>query len=306
MVADALLLVSYGSPECRNDVLPFLKNLLQGRDVSPAILEKAVAQYNELALQTGQFSPLAQQCRLLVAKLSRRNSLLAPLYWGNLFWHPLLSDTLTKMSADGVQQAFAFITSPFDSEISRKRYITAIKNAQNDLGPNAPKIQMLPAFGNHPLYYRAVADRILEPGDYLETAGAKILFTAHSLPLSDSGTEQYTSQLNKAASEVLSLLPKPIPWELVFQSRSGKPSDPWLEPDICVRIRQLAQGRDRTGQSLSLIIVPIGFLLENKETVYDLDLQVMSLCDELRIRAFRVGTAGVSSTVLEMIEQMAK
>jgi len=299
MTSDALLLVSYGSPECRGDVVPFLKNLLHGKPVSPAVLEKAVAQYDQLALQTGQLSPLAEQCRLLISQLRARNTFNVPLYRGNLFWHPLLSDTLAKMNTEGVQQATAFITSPFDSEISRKRYVDAITGARN-----ATVIRLLPAYGNHPLYYLAVADRILEAADSLGKVGTKILFTAHSLPLSDHGAKQYVSRLNQAASGVISLLQKTIPWELVFQSRSGKPSDPWLEPDISIRIRQLAQERNQSGKPLSLVIVPIGFLLENKETVYDLDLQAIPLCEELHIPTVRARAAGVSTSILEMIEHM--
>jgi len=323
MISDAFLLVSYGSPGCRADVLPFLNNLLHGRNVSAPVLEKIAAQYDEIALQTGQFSPLSRQCQLLIERLLRRNRLHLPIYWGNLFWHPLLTDTLAEMGEQGVRQATVFITSPFDSEISRKRYVDAIENARNLVGPNAPEIRLLPAFGNHPLYYRSVADRILEAAahlilelDYsLEEAGTRLLFTAHSLPLSDQGVKLYVSQLNEAASESLSFLPKEeelplgkssLLWELVFQSRSGQPSDPWLEPDILVRIRQLAAERDQTGKPLSLLIVPIGFLLENKETVYDLDLQAIPLCDELHIPAVRVATAGPSPTILELIGQIAK
>ena len=293
MVSDALLLVSYGSPECRGDVAPFLKNLFQGRDVSPAVLEKVTAQYEEVALHTGEFSPLSRECQLLMVRLSQRKGLQVPLFWGNLFWHPLLTDTLAEMSRQGVQKATVFITSPFDSEISRKRYIDAIGDSD---------FHLLPAFGNHPLYYRAVADQIIAAGSMSD----RVLFTAHSLPLSDRGAGRYVSQLSEAASEVVRLLPNPIPWELVFQSRSGQPSDPWLEPDILVRIRQLAEERDRTGKPLSLLIVPVGFLLENKETVYDLDLQAVPLCEELQIPAVRVAAAGTSVPVLEMIEQLTR
>ena len=290
MVSDAFLLVSYGSPECRGDVAPFLKNLFQGRDVSPAVLEKVAAQYEAVAHHTGEFSPLSRECRLLLDRLSQRKVLQVPLFWGNLFWHPLLSDTLAEMSKQGIQKATVFITSPFDSEISRKRYVDAIGDSD---------FQLLPAFGNHPLYYRAVADQIIAAGSVSD----RVLFTAHSLPLSDRGAGRYVSQLREAASEVVRLLPNPVPWELVFQSRSGQPSDPWLEPDILVRIRQLAEERDRTGKPLSLLIVPIGFLFENKETVYDLDLQAIPLCKELQIPVVRVATAGSSVTILEMIEQ---
>ena len=313
----AFLLISYGSPQCRGEVVPFLKNLLQGRPVSSVVLEKAATQYEELAHYTGEFSPLSRECRLLLERLKRRNLLQVPLYWGNLFWHPLLTDTLAEMSKQGVQRVAAFITSPFDSEISRNRYINSIENARRKI-----KIHLLPAFGNHPLYYRAVADQIITAGSvsnrlqspqnrslmlpaatFQDVTGTRILFTAHSLPLSDRGAERYVSQLSEAASGIVRLMQIPVPWELVFQSRSGKPSDPWLEPDILARIRQLTEERDRTGRPLSLLIVPVGFLLENKETVYDLDLQAVSLCEELRIPVVRVATAGSSPSVLEMIEQ---
>ncbi len=313
MSSDALLLVSYGSPERREDVEPFLQNLLSGTRVSQTTLDKVAEQYDQLALHSGHFSPLASQCQLLRRELIRRKAFPEPIFWGNLFWNPLLVDTIHAMCEHKIRQATAFITSPFESELSRKRYSLALENARELVGPQAPEIEVLPAYGNSPFYHRAVADRILEAAahltlelDYtLAKAGTRILFTAHSLPLTDAGVNDYAIELERSAKETMRLMQQthPLPWDLVFQSRGGKPIDPWLEPDIRTHIRKLAEQRDRNGTNLSLLIVPVGFLLENKETAYDLDIQVMSLCDELRIPAVRAEAAGVCPAILKMIEE---
>ena len=316
----AILLISYGSPESRADVGPFLQNLFNNKPVSDETVSKIAQQYDEIAISTGRFSPLNEECRNLISGVLRRLNEQAdklPVYWGNLYWYPLLDDTVSEMKDDGIENVTAFITSPFDSDFSRKRYINAVEKAISIAGNNAPKIELSESFGNVPLYIKAVVDRVLQAAAYLflehdnsiSQGGVKILFTAHSLPLSDAGSDVYVSQIKSACEQVAKLLhgntppwnDAPPSWELVFQSRSGRPADPWLEPDICVRIRELAEERAKSEKGVSLIIVPIGFLLENKETAYDLDMITMDLCGELEIPAVRAATVGPSPEIIELI-----
>lgn len=313
---DAFLLLSYGAPEIRSDVMPFLKNLFGDQEIPPQTLEKAARQYDELAMRTGQFSPLPQQCRHLLGEILRcGNGPPQPLYWGNLLWHPLLRDTLEEMRDDGIKKAVAFLTSPFDSQVSRDRYLDEIQRIRAEIGPDAPEIDVLPVFGINPLYHRAVADRILESAAFLaleyDTAflQTRIMFTAHSLPLSDAKSELYRSQILGAISGVVALLQStppgspllpPLDWELAFQSQ-GRSSMQWLQPDLAERIVQIAEERKTTGMPRTLLIVPIGFLLENKETAYDLDIGVLELCEEHQIPVVRAAAAGASPSVIQMI-----
>lgn len=338
MKYDAFLLLSYGSPERHADVVPFLERLFQGKTPPEPVLQRIVQQYREMAVNYGSFSPLGEQCREFLSNFLRsRSSVDASLndlsvYWGNLFWHPLLEDTLAEMAADGVRNALVFVTSPFGSYFSRTRYENALQSTLTTLGPAAPRLDVFPAFATHRHYVRAVADRVLEAAAYLrleldytfEAAGTKVLFTAHSLPLSDPMHEAYDAALHEAAREIMSLIQgnKPreeddgaknleenfheddafalnefLPWKVVYQSRSESSREAWLAPDLDETIRELAH----SSQPLSLILVPLGFLLENKETVYDLDFRAMGLCEELQIPAVRAATAGASPPILQMI-----
>jgi ferrochelatase len=308
--SSALLLVSYGSPEKKEDIVPFLKNLFAEKRVPPERIEAAAAKYEEYIRQTGHFSPLNEECRRLIAGIRQEWNQMEtkpepPIYWGNLFWYPLLNDTVAEMKRDGIRHALCFATSAFDSASSNERYTSALEQARQKAGTDAPVLERLPLPFNHPLFLEAQTDRLLEAlAEVLLEEDAKplILFSAHSIPLVDAERSPYTEQLQWACRKVIDLSGTTIPWELVYQSRSG-PAIHWLGPDIRQRISEIGGKTDGTKQYQTVIVVPIGFFCENMETQNDLDLEAGRLCLELGLDFVRAKTVGADPKICRMIVQ---
>jgi protoporphyrin/coproporphyrin ferrochelatase len=328
---DALLLVSFGGPEGLDDVMPFLKNVVRGKDVSHERLLE-VARHYELF---GGVSPINGQNRALLAALVAELNANGPplaVYWGNRNWHPLLDDVVGQMAEDGVQRALAFVTSPFGSYSGCRQYLEDIEHARQTVGPDAPEIDKLRLFYNHPSFIEPTAERAAAAWNEIPPERrdrALLLFTAHSLPVAMAARCPYERQLREACRLVVEgtqssqspnlqitsspdhhgLHPSPLPegegtsstvaWDLAFQSRSGPPSQPWLEPDIRDRIRRLpAEGIQ------DIVVVPIGFLAENMEVVYDLDVDVAALCGELGINMIRAGVVANHPRFVRMIREL--
>src|SRR5690349_11858353 len=250
---DALLIVSFGGPEGIDDVIPFLESVLRGRNV-PRERMLSVAHHYEMF---GGVSPINQQNRRLIAALKdelERNGPNLPIYWGNRNWHPLLPDTLRQMASDGVQNALAFVTSAYSSYSSCRQYRENIANAQAEVGPEAPRVDKLRAFYNHPLFIDANVDHVRAAWSKLDEEArsqAQLVFTAHSIPETMAANCDYVAQLQEAGSLIAEALGIEQ-WRLVYQSRSGSPMQPWLGPDICDYLRELhAQG------TRSVVVAPI-------------------------------------------------
>lgn len=297
---DSILVVSFGGPEGMDDVMPFLENVLRGRNV-PHERMLAVAHHYE---RFGGVSPINQQNRDLIAAL--RQSLDAhgidlPIYWGNRNWHPLLSDTLREMANDGQRHALAYITSAYSSYSGCRQYLEDIERAQREVGPDAPQVSALRKFYNHPGFIQANTERasvalatIAEP----MRSSAVVVFTAHSIPLSMAQNSRYVSQLRETARLVAESLGVGR-WELAFQSRSGPPSQPWLEPDISDTLRILH------GEGVNAVVVaPIGFLSDHVEVLYDLDVEARQLAGELGLTMARAQTVGTHPAFVDMIRQL--
>ena len=306
-----LLLVSYGAPERQKDVVPFLNNLFAGKNVPAERIAAAVQKYERFAARTGHYSPLNSECRKLIAGLQQEWQRMGqdppPIYWGNLFWHPLLTDTVAEMARDGIKRAVCFVTSAFDSPSGNQRYADALEVARQTVGTNAPILEKLPLPFDHPLFIEAQAERLLktltltlsqrERGQAdLTNTPAHILFSAHSIPLADAARCRYVEQLQSTCRAVIEKSGTAIPWELVYQSRSGAPEH-WLGPDIKERIRELATA----GRYRSVIVSPIGFFCENMETEYDLDVEVGECCTELGLSYFRSKAVGAMPTICRLI-----
>jgi ferrochelatase len=272
---DALLLLSFGGPEKRDDVIPFLENVLRGRNVPKERLLAVAEHYYHF---DGR-SPINDQCRDLIAAL-KTNGVGLPIYWGNRNWHPMLADTVTKMRDDGVRRALAIATSAFGSYSGCRQYREDIETARNAV-PGAPEIDKLPPFWSHPGFIDTMVDRVREALDKLP--GADVIYTAHSIPVSMAQSSPYEAQLREASRRVNERLGVGAP-TLVYQSRSGPPSQPWLEPDIGDYIRRT--------ESKRLVVAPIGFLSDHMEVIYDLDLEAAALARERGIDFVRAGTAG--------------
>ena len=300
-----LLLISYGAPERREEVVPFLHNLFSGKQVSADRLTAAVHKYEQYATQTGHYSPLNSECRRLIDGIqhewSRCHHEPLPIYWGNLFWHPLLTDTVAEMARAGIERAFCFATSAFDSPPGNQRYADALESARQNIGTDAPMLEKLPLPFEHPLFIEAQTDRLLETLAWHNLAGTPIhiLFSAHSIPLVDSSRCRYVEQLRWTCREIIEKSGTPFSWELVFQSRSGAAAH-WLGPDIRERIRELAV----QGDCQSVIVSPLGFFCENMETEYDLDVEVGECCAEVGISFFRVRAVGAMQKICRLLVKL--
>ncbi|MDQ3665381.1 MAG: ferrochelatase [Acidobacteriota bacterium] len=297
---DALLIVSFGGPEGMADVMPFLKNVLRGRNV-PAERMRAVAKHYEMF---GGVSPINQQNKDLIAALQNElavNGPRLPIYWGNRNWRPLLADTLGRMAADGIKNALGFVTSAYSSYSSCRQYLENIAEAQTHMGSSAPQITKLRAFYNHPLFIEANIDCLqaaLSTIPVEKRASTHVTFTAHSIPQSMAGNCQYQSQLQETSRLVASGA-NCESWQLVYQSRSGPPTQAWLGPDVLEHLKELK----RSGAT-DVVIAPIGFVSDHMEVIYDLDTEARQLCDEKCLNMVRASTVGTHPLFTRMIREL--
>lgn len=287
---DAILVLSFGGPEKPADVMPFLENVLRGKNVPRERMLEVAEHYYHF---DGR-SPINDQNRELIAALKPQVAL--PVYWGNRNWEPFLAGTLRQMQADGVRHALAYVTSSFSSYSGCRQYREDVERARAEIGPGAPEIDKLRSFYNHPLFIETMAERAQRALTGLSKA--EVLFTAHSVPLSMADTSDYVKQLHEACrlvSEKLDL----AGWRLVYQSRSGPPTQPWLEPDIGDVLRDMQPGSE-------VVIVPIGFVSDHMEVLYDLDTEARQICEERDIRMARAQTAGTHPKFIAMIAELIR
>ena len=300
---DAILIVSFGGPEGPDEVMPFLENVLRGKPVPRERMLEVAEHYQHF----GGVSPINEQNRQLIAALQQElatHGPQLPIYWGNRNWHPLLPETLSQMASDGVQRALAFFTSAFSSYSGCRQYRENIAAAQAEVGPTAPQVDKQRVFYNHPGFIEPMAESLATclaeiPVD--RRRGARVLFTAHSIPLAMAENCRYEVQLAEACRLVAERAGlRPDEWELVYQSRSGSPQQPWLEPDVCDRIEQL----HAEGELSELVVVPIGFISDHMEVLFDLDTEARELCDRLGVRMQRAATVGVHPRFVRMIREL--
>jgi ferrochelatase len=296
---DALLVISFGGPEQPDDVIPFLENVLRGKNVPRERMLEVAGHYRHF----GGRSPINAQVRALIAALENdlaAHGMKLPAYWGNRNWHPMLADTVRQMQSDGVRKALAFATSAFGSYSGCRQYLEDIDRARAAVGPAAPEIHKLPTFHNRPGFIQAMADRVRAALDSLtgeRRAAAVLVYTAHSVPLAMARTSPYVEQLQESCRLVSQAVGRD--GTLVYQSRSGPPSQSWLEPDILQHIRQLhADG------TTEIVLAPIGFLSDHMEVVYDLDTEAAELCRELGVNLTRASTVGVHPAFIAMLREM--
>ena len=293
---DAILLVAFGGPEQPADVIPFLENVLRGRNVPRERMLEVAAHYYHF----GGVSPINQQMRelvgLLEAELCERGPRLA-VYWGNRNWAPMLGDTVRKMRDDGVKRAAAFVMSAYSSYSGCRQYLEDIAQARAAAGEGAPEIDKLRVFYNHPGFIGPVAERVRQA--LAKLPGAALIYTAHSVPVSMAATSNYETQLKEACRLVSDILGRDD-WHLVYQSRSGPPSQPWLGPDISECLRELHHAGTR-----AVVIAPIGFISDHMEVLYDLDTEARGLCAELGLSFARAATVGNDPAFVSMIRELA-
>jgi protoporphyrin/coproporphyrin ferrochelatase len=301
MPYDAVLVLSFGGPEGPDDVLPFLENVTRGRGVPAGRLATVAAHYERF----GGVSPINAANRALIAAL--RAELAArgpdlPVYWGNRNWHPLLADAVARMADDGVRRAACFVTSAYGGYSSCLQYVEDIERARSAVGERAPRIEKLPLFFDHPGFVGPFVESTTAALGRLAPevrAGAHVAFTAHSVPRAQPGADDYAAQVGAASGLVAGCLDGDHPWAVAWQSRSGAPGQPWLEPDIVDHLTALAQAG-----APAAVIVPIGFVADHLEVVYDLDVQAMAAAAALGLPVARAATPGTAPAFVSMIRQL--
>jgi ferrochelatase len=299
---DAILMVGFGGPEGREDVIPFLENVLRGRNVP----RERMLQVAEHYYQFDGVSPINGQLRELIAALRPeldRHGITLPIYWGNRNWRPLLPETMKQMAADGVRRAMALVLSAYSSYSSCRQYREDIERARAEAGPQAPQVDKIRVFYNHPEFIAASAERV---GEVLELipegrrGEARIAYTAHSIPASMAATSDYERQLQETCRLVSeSLQIGADRYALVYQSRSGRPQDPWLEPDILDHLQDL----HRQGVH-DVVVAPVGFLSDHMEILYDLDHEAQHRARELGLNMVRAGTVGTHPRFVAMLREL--
>lgn len=297
---DAILLVSFGGPEGPDEVMPFLENVLRGKNVPRERMLEVAEHYQHF----GGVSPINAQNRALIealrAELDSANMDL-PIYWGNRNWHPMLEDTLRQMKEDGRKNVVAFFTSMFSCYSGCRQYRENIATAQEAVGEGVPSIRKLRKGFNHPGFIEAQSQLVVEAFEGISAdvrPATKLLFTAHSIPMSMADHSNYVKQLTEAAGLVAEQVGH-ANWELVYQSRSGPPQQPWLEPDVCDRIEELAAEGTK-----NFAIVPLGFVSDHMEVLFDLDTEAKELCEKLGVGLVRAKCVGTHPSFVRMIRQL--
>ncbi|HUJ24091.1 MAG TPA: ferrochelatase [Bryobacteraceae bacterium] len=297
---EAILLIGFGGPEKPADVIPFLENVLRGRNVPRGRLLEVAGHYYHF----GGVSPINSQMRELKAALEselRARGPQLPVYWGNRNWTPMLADTVRQMRADGVRRAVALVMSAYSSYSGCRQYLEAIESARATAGAGAPEIDKLRLFYNHPGFIEPMAERVRDAYAQIPSerrGAAALVYTAHSVPVSMAATSRYEVQLKEACRLISEQLGR-IHWTLAYQSRSGPPSQPWLGPDISDCLRQLPASGTR-----DVVIVPAGFISDHMEVLYDLDTEARALCDQLGLHMVRATTVGNHPAFVRMIREL--
>lgn len=306
--ADALLLLSFGGPEGPEDVLPFLENVTRGRGVPPERLAEVAEHY----LHFGGVSPINALNRDIIAAVEReltRAGLDLPVYFGNRNWHPMVEDTLGRMTADGVRSALVFPTSAWGGYSGCRQYDEDIARARAAVGDGAPQLVKLRQYFDHPLLVAAFADAVrtaattLPPGRPETT---RLVFTAHSVPVAADtaagppadGGRLYSRQVAEAA-RLCAAAAGFAEYDVVWQSRSGPPQVPWLEPDIVDHLETLpGKGFD------AVIVCPVGFVSDHLEVIWDLDNEAAEKAAELDIAFARAATPGTDPRFAELVVEL--
>jgi len=309
---DAFVLVSFGGPEGPADVMPFLENVTRGRRIPRERLAEVAGHYDAV----GGVSPINQQCRDLLAAIEKdfaAAGLNLPVYWGNRNWHPMLADTVAAMTADGVRHALAFVTSAYGSYSSCRQYLDDIERARAQVGAAAPRIDKIRHYFNHPGFIGPLADSTRAAIERLPRRmrdGAHLVFTAHSIPETMAAASgppgdrpppgRYVSQLTEAARLVAERAGE-HPWRLVYQSRSGPPTQPWLGPDVRDHLAELA-----TAGAPAAVLVPVGFVSDHMEVRHDLDIEATETAARLGLPVQRAATPGTDPRFVSMITELVR
>ena len=296
---DSVLLISFGGPQGRDDIRPFLANVLRGRRVSPERVEE-VAHHYELF---DGVSPITELTRRQAEGLRVRLAVAGrplPVYVGMRNWHPLLADTLRTMHADGVRRAVGFIAAAHHSYSSCQQYRENVAAAQNELegGGGHIDISFVGSWYDHPLFIDANVAHVNAARQRLPSGvrdAARLVFTAHSIPTPMADGSLYREQL-QASAKLIAEKARIADWAVVYQSRSGRPQDPWLEPDVCDYLR-----REHASGLRAAILCPVGFVCDHVEVLYDLDREAAEVCASIGLQMVRAEAVNDDPLFLDMM-----
>jgi ferrochelatase len=303
---DAVLLLSFGGPEGPDEVMPFLENVVRGRGVPAERLAEVAEHYQHF----GGVSPINEQNRALLAALRDEftaHDIDLPLYWGNRNWHPMLADTLRQMRSDGVRRAIGFATSAYSSYSSCRQYRDDIDKARAEVGEDAPKVEKLRHFYDHPGFVEPHVDAVRTALESLNRGdNTRLVFTAHSIPTSMNAASGpsgglYAAQLRTVAALVAASAAPGLEWDLVWQSRSGPPQVPWLEPDVNDHLKNLA----KDGVT-DVVVSPIGFVSDHLEVIWDLDNEASETAASLGLGFARAATPGTDPRFVSLVRELVQ
>ncbi|KUH65709.1 ferrochelatase [Mycolicibacterium novocastrense] len=293
---DAVLLLSFGGPERPDDVIPFLENVTRGRGIPPERLADVAEHY----LHFGGVSPINGINRAVIERL--RSYVDVPVYFGNRNWEPYVEDTVTAMRDDGVRRAAVFTTSAWGGYSSCTQYVEDIARGRQAAGASAPQLIKLRQYFDHPLFVQMFADAITAAAATVPE-DARLVFTAHSIPLaarSRCGTELYERQVGYASALVAAAAGYDD-YDQVWQSRSGPPQVPWLEPDVGDHLSSLAENG-----TTAVIVCPIGFVADHIEVVWDLDHELREQAEAAGMAFARAATpnADLARVAAELLAEL--
>jgi ferrochelatase len=296
---DAVLLIAFGGPTAPSEIRPFLDNVTRGRQVPRERLEAVARHYETMP---GGRSPLNALTGAQAAGLRARLDGRLPVYIGMRNWHPYLHETLAVMAADGRRRALGVILSAFRCEASWERYMADVAAARARVA-GAPEVVYAPPWFEHERFVAAVADRAraaLQDVPEPERDRTPLLFTAHSIPRAMAEASTYVADFGAAAAAVARRLGHPR-WLLAYQSRSGAARDPWLEPDVGETIRDLAKAGERR-----VVLVPIGFVVDHVEVLYDLDTEARAIAAEHGVVYHRAAAVNDHPQFVEMLAELVR
>jgi protoporphyrin/coproporphyrin ferrochelatase len=297
---DSVLLVAFGGPERPEDIRPFLQNVAAGRPIPPARLEEVARHYEIIGGRSPLNALTRRQADALGAALAARDGAL-PVWVGMRNWHPYLHETLAEMKDRGRRRAVVLILSSLQTEASWARYVEHVAAAREKVGPDAPEVVVAPPWSDHPRFLDAMASRAraaLEAVDPARRVAARLVFTAHSVPVAMAAGSPYAAQLEAAARAITARLGR-AEWTLAYQSRSGSPRDPWLEPDVTAVIRALAREGAR-----DVVVVPVGFVCDHVEVLYDLDVEARQVAEAAGMRFHRAAAANDHPDFIAMLADL--
>jgi ferrochelatase len=300
---DSVLLVGFGGPERIEDIRPFLANVTRGRPIPAERLDEVTGHYELLG--GSPFNRLTRRQAEALQEELRRGGPALPVRVGMRNWHPTLSETLAEMRAQGLRRAVGVILSAQQTEAGWDRYIHDVAEARAAVGAGAPDVVFAPPWPDHPLYLEAMAERLRAALSAARAAGPApgephVICTAHSVPVAMAAESVYAEQVLAAAAAICARAAAPS-WSVAYQSRSGNPRDPWLEPDVNDAIRALAGRGVR-----DVVVIPVGFICDHVEVLFDIGVEAAATAEQCGVRLVRAETVNDHPTFIRMLADIVR